>query len=180
MKSSIRAALAVGALALASSQASAASIHVFNGMPYEFVTSSAAPNATPPMDNNPAFYQLHTTGTAYASFTLVDTYPDGGTNVAYTLYDDLDYNAATLGTTLASWNFNDILGNGLGGTFSYLLAGGSSYVLKISTALDSQGSTTRISAVPLPAAAWLFGSALLGLGALRRKQKAGNSEMAAV
>ena len=34
-----------------------------------------------------------------------------------------------------------------------------------------------VSAIPLPAAAWLFGSALLGLGALRRKQKA-NSEMA--
>ena len=44
----------------------------------------------------------------------------------------------------------------------------------------AEGSTSQVSAVPLPAAAWLFGSALLGLGALRRKQKAGNSEMAAV
>jgi hypothetical protein len=52
------------------------------------------------------------------------------------------------------------------------------YVLKMSTD-GAKGSNSQISAVPLPAAAWLFGSALLGLGALRRKQKAGNSEMAA-
>ena len=35
--------------------------------------------------------------------------------------------------------------------------------------VDVHGSST-VSAVPLPAAAWLFGSAVLGLGALRRKQ----------
>jgi hypothetical protein len=59
---------------------------------------------------------------------------------------------------------------------------GTQYVLKMaSSGLGAgEGSTSQISAVPLPAAAWLFGSALLGLGALRRKQKAGNSEMAAV
>jgi hypothetical protein len=31
-------------------------------------------------------------------------------------------------------------------------------------------SLQRMSAVPLPAAAWLFGSALLGLGAMRRRK----------
>ena len=50
--------------------------------------------------------------------------------------------------------------------------------------MQADGSPTyyvgavAVSAVPLPAAAWLFGSALLGFGVLRRKQKAGNSEMA--
>jgi hypothetical protein len=181
MKSSLKTLIAVGALALAATQASASSISVFNGMAPKTVTSSANPDASPPTDSNPAFYQLHTGGTAYASFTLVDTAPEVNT-VFYNLYADTDANLGTytLGTTLASWNFTDILGTGLGGTFSYLLAGASQYVLKIETLSDSVASNTRISAVPLPAAAWLFGSAVLGLGALRRKQKAGaNSEMAA-
>ena len=46
---------------------------------------------------------------------------------------------------------------------------------------DSLGGNidnVSLSAVPLPAAAWLFGSALLGFGAVRRKQKAGSSNMA--
>jgi hypothetical protein len=52
------------------------------------------------------------------------------------------------------------------------------YYLKISGDAGTVYSGS-VSAVPLPAAAWLFGSALLGLGAMRRKQKAGdNSEMA--
>lgn len=37
--------------------------------------------------------------------------------------------------------------------------------------LDNLSYTANVNAVPLPAAAWLFGSALLGMGALRRKQK---------
>lgn len=32
--------------------------------------------------------------------------------------------------------------------------------------------STAVASVPVPAAAWLFGSALVGVGALRRKQKA--------
>jgi hypothetical protein len=35
-----------------------------------------------------------------------------------------------------------------------------------------QISSGQVSAVPIPAAAWLFGSALAGLGWLRRKQTA--------
>jgi hypothetical protein len=36
--------------------------------------------------------------------------------------------------------------------------------------IDSTLTLTSISAVPIPAAAWLFGSALLGLGAIKRKR----------
>jgi hypothetical protein len=46
-------------------------------------------------------------------------------------------------------------------------------------AVETDNHAYSVSPVPLPAAAWLFGSALMGLGALRRKQKAGDkSEMA--
>ena len=49
----------------------------------------------------------------------------------------------------------------------------------ISDSLGGNIDMVSVNAVPLPAAAWLFGSAVLGLGALRRKQKAGDkSEMA--
>lgn len=42
---------------------------------------------------------------------------------------------------------------------------------QIRTALNSE-FTTGLTAVPVPAAAWLFGSALLGLAGLRRKRRA--------
>lgn len=59
--------------------------------------------------------------------------------------------------------------------FKISLAGGN-YNLKIET--QSNLSNTEVSAVPLPAAALLFGSSLLGAGALRRKQKAGKEVVA--
>jgi hypothetical protein len=35
---------------------------------------------------------------------------------------------------------------------------------------DNISITADVSAVPVPAAAWLFGSALLGLGAVKRRK----------
>lgn len=36
--------------------------------------------------------------------------------------------------------------------------------------IDAVGAISSVSSVPVPAAAWLFGSALLGLGAMKRKR----------
>ena len=66
------------------------------------------------------------------------------------------------------------------------LGGGSQQAIGIANTVDESGSgylvgsyfgteiTTQISPVPLPAAAWLFGSALLGLIGWKRKSSATN------
>ena len=168
MKSSLRAALAVGVLALASAQASASTYLsgatvilnpgsddlLYSSTPYDFPAST--------------FYLDSTSSNNYVTFSLRDTDDDDFT-ISYAL---------TGGSIVGSlnWSFTDNVAS----TFSYLMTAGNVYTLKIGTDSDLSSSTVLTSAVPLPAAAWLFGSALLGLGALRRKQKAGNSEMAAV
>lgn len=62
--------------------------------------------------------------------------------------------------------------NGANPLASFTLAAGT-YVLRLSGTGNS-GATTAVTlaAVPVPAAAWLFGSALVGIGAIRRKKQA--------
>jgi hypothetical protein len=106
MKSSIRAALAVGALALASSQAFASSVSVYNGMtPVQVGTTNLVPGW------NPSFYELVVTGTGTVGtvVTLIDTTPEIQT-VYYDIFVDLDPTAGILtvrwsiaGTSLISW-----------------------------------------------------------------------------
>lgn len=85
--------------------------------------------------------------------------------------------AVLTGATLRDSAFNaltSVSASALGGLSGLSLISGNliagTYYLDIfgDAGLGYSGS---ISAVPLPAAAWLFGSALLGMGALRRKQK---------
>jgi hypothetical protein len=179
MKSSIRAALAVGALALASSQASASSISVYSGMsPVAVSTSSPS--------NDPSYWELDvTTPTMLTRLvdTVIDLDPNPSWTVTYSIYKDgttgsgYSYNAFT--DLIDTFTFTDATFSGTSpSTWHYTsIALAGEYVLKMSTN-GATASASQISAVPLPAAAWLFGSALLGFGALRRKQKAGNSEMA--
>lgn len=194
MKSSIRAALAVGVLALASSQAFASTY-------YDNVTTSFNLGVGAGLQENyvgvvnaggidtwtinlmgPAGLTVDITtsqdtgvinpqdvGTAIAmldNITRVDLLDSsnnvvGGANAVYSLA-----NFGSLSTLTSFVNFS---------VGTLLMPG--TYYLKISGD-DGAAYSGTISAVPLPAAAWLFGSALLGFGALRRKQKAGNSEMA--
>ena len=180
MKSSIRAALAVGALALASSQAFASTVNVNLGMTPEVVF--AGPTQ---IVGNPSWYELNvgSSGSGFVGtyFQLIDTDDDLNT-VNYTLYEDDEVTQTlgswVLGTIVGSWSRTDVNSGTTPSYFASLVAN-SHYVLKMDlvNSLNDYSSSTQISTVPLPAAAWLFGSALLGLGALRRKQKA-NSEMA--
>ena len=178
MKSSIRAALAVGALALASSPAFASSINVYDGMsPVTVLTSAAAPGL------DPNHFELNVSTTSMLT-RLIDTDPDSDPlaswTVTYEIWKDGTVGAGySLASLVDSFSFTDATYSAASPSSwhytSIALAG--EYVLKIATD-GANSSTSQISAVPLPAAAWLFGSAVLGFGALRRKQKAGNSEMA--
>ena len=93
----------------------------------------------------------------------------------FSLYKQLSgniYDFIANGTNLGS-----LPNNGNSWTLSTWISTGN-YALRID-GTDNSTYAGAVSAVPLPAAAWLFGSAFLGLGALRRKQKAGDkSEMA--
>ncbi len=181
MKSSIGAALAVGALALASSQAFASPISVYEGMSAVALDTYKVPTY------DPRYFELNVAGANTGMLTrLIDTTPDldplPSWTVTYSIHKDSISGAGYgLGALVDSFSFTD-------GTFSASspspwhftnLALAGEYVLTISTN-GASSSTSEISAVPLPAAAWLFGSALMGFGALRRKQKSGEkSEMAA-
>lgn len=179
MKSSIHAALAVGALALASSQASASSINVYSGMsPVTVLTSAAAPGL------DPNHFELNVSTIGMLT-RLVDTDPDSDPlaswTVSYEIWTDSMVGAGySLGALVDSFSFTDAIFSASNPSAWHLtsIALPGEYVLKIATD-GANSSTSQISAVPLPAAAWLFGSAVLGFGALRRKQKASTkSEMA--
>ena len=179
MKSTLRAALVLGALSLASSQASASSINVYDGMSPVTLTTYNMPTF------DPLFVELNVTATAMLT-RLIDTSPDAAPlpswKVSYDLYKDGTAGAGySLGALVDSFSFTDATFSSSNPSAWWLtnIATTGEYVLKISTD-GASSSTSQVSAVPLPAAAWLFGSALLGAGALRRKQKSGEkSEMAA-
>lgn len=181
MNASLRAALAAGALALAATSASASSVTIAPGS-VDLVSDTLYQDNPHPAPNTPVDGWMAITvlsGVTGALFKLADTSTDGYT-VNYQLYT-ADHSTA-IG---AGWTMQDIgtqaQNLALSGVYKALSAG--SYAVKLSFANFDQGSftaSTQVSAVPLPGAALLFGSALMGLGALRRKQKSGEkSEMAA-
>ncbi len=177
MKSSLRAALVAGALVLASATASASSVSLTSGSTHTVFENTPTPG----------MYEIVVgAGVTGAVFQLRETIEDWKT-YTFQLWTDTDAgidSMATGSTVGASWTWTDIgddVDNMAATNVYRALVPGSQYVLAFSsTNGNAFAVTTQVSAVPLPAAAWLFGSALLGLGALRRKQKAGNSEMAAV
>jgi len=66
------------------------------------------------------------------------------------------------------------LGGGTGYVLSAFLTGGQVYALRIGATPGANSYAGQISAVPLPGAALLFGSALMGAGVMGRKKLAGN------
>jgi hypothetical protein len=188
MKSSIRAALAVGALALSvSANASTYNIgDTYNAGPGGVDVSLGT---IPYNAGNFTFGGAITALDLGSDSVTFDLAGSGGAATAYeTTYTVL--NASATGLSLWALNsgtmydfvangilMNAIPGNSAQWTVSSWLTAGS-YLLRLEAPVGSTYAGS-VSAVPLPAAAWLFGSALLGLGALRRKQKVGdNSEMA--
>jgi hypothetical protein len=105
---------------------------------------------------------------------LFDFLPDGGGPAAGNTWPNIGFdtfvnNPATGNFTIATIT----LTAGGSGTASLSILGSSQYfsaTAQLSPTLV--GSTVNISAVPLPAAAWLFGSGLPGLIGISRRKKA--------
>jgi hypothetical protein len=172
----------LGALALASSQAFASPISVYNGMSPVDVYTADTPLTG---DIDPSFYELSVTATGIL-IRLIDTVPDfdpvPSWKVTYEIWTDGMGGAGySLGTLVDAFMIQDANTSSSSPSPWHLtsIALPGEYVLKMSTD-GAKASNSQVSAVPLPAAALLFGSALLGLGALRRKQKAGEKSEIAV
>lgn len=195
MKSSIRAALAVGALALASSQAIASTYYDNTTTSFSLGANGAPENYVGNIDvGGVDTWTINLTNAAGVTIDITTSQGVGQINPQdiptailmlpnITQVDLLDASNNVVGSGAATYALTTLFGQStLASSVSFavnslLLPG--AYSLKI-YGDDGAAYSGTISAVPLPAAAWLFGSALLGLGALRRKQKAGdNSEMAA-
>lgn len=127
--------------------------------------------ATPPAD----YYGLKVTGsgTTQIEFTLFPLNTGTPPTMQFRLFADTDGvfdNSATFDNSPAGilqyWNVT--------GSQPVNMLNLSAGLYVFSVLLDPTpdgGSSGNVSAVPVPAAAWLFGSALFGAGALRRKQK---------
>jgi hypothetical protein len=124
-------------------------------------------------DTTPFFYEL-INGAANALLTtvrLIDTIPDNDT-VNYSLTLDAAPAAGLVqpGSTVLTGSFTDATINPF---FDFLASAGTQYVLELSKVGGEStfASVTNISAVPLPGALWLFGSALLGFLGFSNRRK---------
>lgn len=169
----VKKALAAAVISIACGNAMASTvptgtINVFDGMSVTNLFTSTTFSS-----NDPTFYELNVTDSngALAFFSLIDTDNDFH-DVTYTLSNDdaVGLNAIEIGTLLFQTTITDNNLLGPQGTFSQFLAAGE-YVLKIATN-QAFSSNSQVSAVPLPAAAWLFGSVVLGMGLFRRRKQA--------
>jgi hypothetical protein len=109
----------------------------------------------------PSYYQLivDPSWSDPAGLTALLAEPVAG-GVSYALYVDTDASlaASDTGTLLARWS------QGTPGSefpfYDYLLGAGQ-FVLEVGTFASQPPASSRISALPLPGATWLFGSGLL-------------------
>jgi len=91
----------------------------------------------------------------------------------YTLYTETNagIEADSTGAPVHSWAVMEVPRN-YAIPFHLALVSGEQYVLQINTPQSQRSTSTKISAVPLPSALWLFGSALIAfLGISRRRRK---------
>lgn len=95
--------------------------------------------------------------------------------VAYHFYVDASARNGKLESDPAAWlkkiSVHDLKLGGGKSLLAYLLQGDGEHLLKIDPEASAQKGLTNVSAVPLPTAFWLFGSALFGFVSLSNRRK---------
>jgi hypothetical protein len=116
-------------------------------------------------DDDKVYYELRNTsgGALTATITILDTNPDNEF-LNYAVHNDSDPLVGKVTEPTGSgFMSGTIAENSLPPFFAFLMGAGQQYVLELSRTDNGLGGfTIGVSAVPLPGAIWLFGSALLG------------------
>lgn len=173
----VKKALAAVVISIASSSAMASSvINVYDGMAAQTLFSG-----TQSLNGSPLEVGLNVTDINGAQLIvgLVDTTDDKG-SILYQLFNDSDFAETTFlaGSEIFSDTLLDKNLDGIDDSFTKFLSFGQ-YVLRLTNiAPGEKFGESQVSAVPLPAAAWLFGSAALGLFGFARRRK--QADVAAV
>lgn len=106
---------------------------------------------------------------ALTTFTVADPNPNPGPegSLTYSLYECTPGNCAA--GEIGAYSL--VAGAGdLSGTLTTVLLATKEYFVRVGGTTNTRGYRVNVSAVPLPAAAWLFMSALAGFGLLSRKK----------
>jgi hypothetical protein len=115
----------------------------------------------------------HSYSTTISSWTPFGTGPNGAWDTsngdAFVMYSNFK-----IGVPSGYISGDNISGNAtkLGSSFASLGFTPGSYVSTLTNGSFTDSITINVSAVPIPAAAWLFGSGLLGLIGVARRKKA--------
>ncbi len=133
--------------------------------PFAIVTGPSA---------NPTYYEFVASNSTDTSILLEGAHPGIASDVTYNIWTDTD-----LDTGVVSFDESNPLFTTTGNAganpdffFTFLMEIGKQYVLSIQNASAFNTTQTNVSAVPLPGALWLFGSALLGFLGFSSRRKA--------
>lgn len=152
------------ALMLTMGTASAASIDVLDGATVTVTTGNEYNFATDgPRFGDPGVtsYTLVYNDALTSIFSLLDTDPEGGT---------VEFKLTQGASTIFDHVFTDLVGDATQ-SFSQLISVGTYTFTIFNNSTTLKSSTSGLSAVPLPGAAWLFGSGLLGFMMLSSRRK---------
>lgn len=135
--------------------------------PFQIVS---APN------NGPTYYELIASADTNTTVLLEGSF-DTASNVQYAIWLDQEATPTTGSVSFDPASSPLHAGGGYSGTnpdffLSFIMEQGKQYVLSIFNESPTNFTLTAVSAVPLPGALWLFGTALLGFLGISSRRKA--------
>jgi hypothetical protein len=168
--------LTLGAASLLATTAQAAPVTLTDS--YKFSTANTFFAPTGAFTGTPYYFEIinNLGSNQNATVTLVDSNPDAR-RINYAVFTDTNLaegasNTGTSVTLTPGGSLKDDATSNAVPFFTFLMQAGAQYVLQLTgDGTGITGSVSTISAVPLPGAIWLFGSALLGFLGFSNRRK---------